>query len=256
MIEDASDVTPSSPSGRAFANGGSTEGVNSRRGASSIFQSVTSKKPRAQPRARVKTESSVMSVDGKFTASLTTSPVLSRTPLNLTAASRAINDTTNANINPPPAVSPTYVARLLSHAEFVHLLKTTFPFSCSQQCRTSQLGQHLANKPWATHSLLTRVKFELSLAYVLVQVHRREVAEQHGLLPRKRSGAQGLANLDSPDAAFAKFVGDGSFAALVDKIFAPEGGNEDEERLLFKDVLKGVAGLPLAEDAEGGMAIP
>jgi len=254
MIEDASDVSPSSPSGRSFPNGGPTEYVNSRRGASSISQSVTSKKPRAQPRARVKTESSVMSLDGNTIASFTTNPVLSRTPLNLTATSKEINDTTNANINPLPAVSPTYVARLLSHAEFVHLLKTTFPFSCSQQRRTPQLGQHLANKPWATHSLLTRVKFELSLAYVLVQVHRREMADQHGLLPRKRSG--GLANLDSPDAAFAKSVDDGSFAALVDEIFASEGGNEDEERLLFKDVLKGVAGLPLAEDADGGMAIP
>jgi hypothetical protein len=82
------------------------------------------------------------------------------------------------------------------------------------------------------------------------------MAEQYGLLPKKRSGAQRSANLDSPDATFAKSVGDGSFAALVDDIFAPEGGNEDEERLLFKDVLKGVVGLPLAEDAEGGMAIP
>jgi hypothetical protein len=198
-------------------------------------------------------ESSVMSLDGNTTASLTTSPILSRTPLNIPAASK---DTTNANINLPPAASPTYVARLLSHAEFVQLLKTTFPFSCSQQRRTSQLGQHLPNKPWATHSLLTRVKFELSLAYVLVQVHRREMAEQRGLLPRKKSGAQRLANLDSPDAAFVKSVDDGSFAALVDENFAPEGGNEDEERVLFKDVLKGVAGLPLAEDAEGEMAIP
>lgn len=203
-------------------------------------------------------ESSVMSLDGNTTESITTSPILSRTPLNIPAAPESINDNTNANTNPPPAVSPTYVARLLSHAEFVQLLKTTFPFftfSCSQQRRTSQLGRHLPNKPWATHSLLTRVKFELSLAYVLVQVHRREIAEQRGLLPKKKSGAQRLANLDSPDAAFAKSVDDGSFAALVDEIFAPEGGNEDEERVLFKDVLKGVAGLPLAEDAEGEIAI-
>lgn len=218
-------------------------------------QSVTSKRPRAQPRARVKTrmaEGSVMSHDENVTAS--TSPITSSSTHStiFAASSEAVNDDRDIH----PSVSPTYVARLPSHAEFVQLLKTTFPFftfSCHQRHPASQLDQHLPNKPWATHTLLTRVKFELALAYTLVQVHRHEMIEQHGLLAGKKSGVQNLANFDGPDPAFAKSIEDGSFSALVDEIFASEGRNEDEERMLFRDVLKSVAGLPLAEGIEGDM---
>jgi len=57
-------------------------------------------------------------------------------------------------------------------------------------------------------------------------------------------------DLDAPDASFDQSLADGSFAALLDEVFAPVGTNEDEERMLFKDLLSGIVGLPRCEDAD------
>ena len=58
-------------------------------------------------------------------------------------------------------------------------------------------------------------------------------------------------DLDAPDASFDQSLVDGSFAALLDEVFSSVGTNEDEERMLFKDLLSGVVGLPPpCEDAD------
>lgn len=126
---------------------------------------------------------------------------------NTVAPSSTANSTTNNSTQNPLPVSPTYVARLPSYSEVVQLVKTSLPFftfSDPQQQPQPPDSIHLPNKPWASLSLLTRVKFELLLAYTLVQVHRREMAEQQ----------PSLVGLDPPDFAFAQAVSDGPFAAL------------------------------------------
>lgn len=153
-----------------------------------------------------------------------------------TTSTTASGTTDNSTQNPLPA-SPTYVARLPSYSEMIQLVRTALPFftfSHPQQQPQPPDSVHLPNKPWATLSLLTRVKFELLLAYTLVQVQRCEVAEQQPC----------LAGLNPPDLAFAQAVSDGSFAALLHELFTPRGGNGDEQTILFKDVLSALTGLP------------
>jgi len=70
------------------------------------------------------------------------------------------------------------------------------------------------------------------------------MAEQNvSLFGRNKDDIQ--VNLDPPDAAFVQSVSDGSFAALLHEVFALQGGNEDEQMILFKDVLSALTGLPL-----------
>lgn len=126
----------------------------------------------------------------------------------------------------------------------IQLSQTNFPFFTfsypqQQQQQPSHLSSRLPNKPWASPTLLTRVKFDLLLAYILVQHHRRDLASDSN-----------NSDLDAPDASFDQSLADGSFAALLDEVFAPVGTNEDEERMLFKDLLSGIVGLPRCEDAD------
>jgi len=85
---------------------------------------------------------------------------------------------------------------------------------------------------------------------VLVQLHRRELAPDPTIsLRNNRNGFN--SDLDPPDASFDQSLADGSFAALLDEVFAPLGSNEDEERVLFRDLLSGIVGLPPpCEDAD------
>ena len=84
------------------------------------------------------------------------------------------------------------------------------------------------------------------LAYILVQLHRREMAEQNASVAGRNEDETHV-NLDPPDAAFAQSVSDGSFATLLHDLFAPRGGNEDEQMILFKDVLSALTGISLTE---------
>jgi hypothetical protein len=152
-------------------------------------------------------------------------------------------------------MSATYVARLPSYSDLVQLLRTTLPFftfSYPQQQNPDSI--HLHNKPWATFLLLTRVKFELLLAYILVQLQRREMIEQRAS-SAVRNEDDIKTSLDPPDAVFTRSVSDGSFAALLRELFASRGGNEDEQMILFKDVLSALAGLPLTEEPSTNMVL-
>jgi hypothetical protein len=233
IIEDASDTSSSSNTNRRVSGGKATG------------TTVRSTTTLAKPRARVRTtmaEGSLNAPEGTAVASN-----------NATAPDATANSITNGqNPNSSLSVSPTYVARLPSYSEVVQLLKTSLPFftfSYPQQQPPESI--HLSNKPWATFLLLTRVKFELLLAYTLVQVHRREMAEQHGSL----AGRNGIHDLDPPDVAFAQSVSDGSFAKLLQDLFALRGGNEDEQMILFKDVLCALTGLPLTEESSSDMVL-
>jgi len=165
-------------------------------------------------------------------------------PEDATAPDTTANGSTSNSSQSLP-VSPTYVARLPSYPEVVQLLRATLPFftfSYPQQQQKSDFI-HLPNKPWATFLLLTRVKFELLLAYILVQVHRREMSEQRASSAGRTEDDIKI-SLDSPDAVFARSISDGSFAALLHELFVPRGGNEDEQMILFKEVLSSLTGLP------------
>ena len=210
IIEDASDASPTSPKG-GYSFGTTSNGT---------FGDVRPgglKKPRAQPRAitrqrTITSEGSVASIDVPSTPGMTTTLSSSTTPAAAPTA--------------PPTTS-TYVARLPTYAELCRLLRTSFSQASPQQL-------HLPNKPWATHSLLLRVKFELLLAYALTQTQRREAAQ-----------LAAAARIDAPDATFLQAVADGSLKALVDELFRPLGNNEDEDRMMFADVIRAVVGLPL-----------
>jgi hypothetical protein len=231
IIEDVSDTSSSSNSNRRVSGGRATGGT------------ARPTKTSAKPRARIRTTTA----EGPVNA-----------PEGTAADSTALDTGANGsgqNPNAPLSVSPTYVARLPPYSEIVQLLKTTLPFftfSCPQQQQSDSI--HLPNKPWATFLLLTKVKFELLLAYTLVQLHRREMVEQIApLAGRNKGGVQ--VTLDPPDAAFVQSVSNGSFAALLHDIFAPQGGNEDEQMVLFKEALSALTGLSLTEESSTKMVL-
>ena len=212
IIEDASDASPTSPKG-GYSFGTTSNGT---------FGDVRPgglKKPRAQPRAitrqrTITSEGSVASVDP---------PTASSTPGTTTTLS---SSATPAAAPTAPPTTSTYVARLPTYAELCRLLRTSFSQASPQHL-------HLLNKPWATHSLLLRIKFELLLAYALTQTQRREATQL------------AAARIDAPDDSFLQAVADGSLKALVDELFRPLGNNEDEDRMMFADVIRAVVGLPL-----------
>jgi hypothetical protein len=78
------------------------------------------------------------------------------------------------------------------------------------------------------------------------------MAEQ---LAASAGGNVAVDDLDPPDAAFAQSISDGSFAALLEDLFAPQGGNEGEQMILFKEVLRALIGFPLAEESSIDMAL-
>ena len=217
IIEDASETSASSSSSGRRVAGGRALGGTARPATTS-----------AKPRARVRTTTG----EGAVSAHEGTAAV----PGNVSSAAIAIG-----NVQNPNTVSPTYIARLPSYFEVVQLLKTSLPFFTFWHPQLERSDSaHLPNKPWATFSLLARVKFELLLAYVLVQVHRREMhASSVG-----RDKDDVPTSPDPFDADFAQSISDGSFAALLHELFAPQGRNEDEQMILFKDVLSGLTGLP------------
>ncbi|KAJ3507303.1 hypothetical protein NLJ89_g6378 [Agrocybe chaxingu] len=112
------------------------------------------------------------------------------------------------------------------------------------------------SRPWTAPSVLARVKFEMMLAYAVVQVMKGEAcasastpssATPSSTTPTSNGGPQNSATPttinDPPDPAFLQSREDGSYAALLEEVFAPQGSNEDEERLGWVLVLRAVGGL-------------
>ncbi|CAA7261816.1 unnamed protein product [Cyclocybe aegerita] len=102
------------------------------------------------------------------------------------------------------------------------------------------------SRPWTAPSVLARVKFEMMLAYAVVQVMRREVSSTSppSGAPTSNGAPDPSPTLDDPpDPAFLQSHTDGSYAALLDDVFALQGSNEDEERLGYVLVLRAVVGM-------------
>ncbi|KAF9527316.1 hypothetical protein CPB83DRAFT_856343 [Crepidotus variabilis] len=203
------------------------------------------KKPKPQPRAVPKprpvvvistTEDASTSIAGQSSESGT--QCVSRT----TSLNTLPPDTnTTISLLPPP----TFVARLPSYVETITLARFVLPFftfSYPQNGPRSSRGgspayaNHLPNKPWATPTLIIRVKFELMLAYALVQGQRQEMMTSR--IPRA----------EPPDGAFTAALKDGSFANVLNEVFKPQGGNENEDIILFGEMIRATVGLSIGND--------
>lgn len=190
------------------------------------------KKPKPQPRAVPRPRPIVANSD----------VLPSNAPQAPSGAHSAVSTTTTAPpeqthnhaILPPP----TYIARLPSYTDIITLSRAILPFftfsyargSASSRGSSPAHANHLPSKPWATPVFIQRVKFELLLAYVLVQRERQVMIES------------GIPLAEPPDGQFVAALEDGSFAAVVQEVFSLQGG---EENLMFKAMIFVTASLPV-----------